>query len=93
MRDLSEESVKEIASRVTTGLTGLDVDLHDHGAEPFVYVETPLRPGLTAKQMDARKAEARSYKLVEPKERLLSYKEFIACQSESHPPRQSAPPA
>ncbi len=61
------------------------------GPEPYVYVETPARPGLTAKQMDKRKAEARSYKLVEPEERLLSYKEFLACQSESHPPRQSAP--
>lgn len=93
MPDLSENDVQEIAAGVTRGLAALDMELKDHGAEPYVYVEVPKRPGLTAEQMDKRKAEAMAYRLVEPEEKLLSHKEFIACQSESHLPRQPAPPA
>lgn len=57
----------------------LNVDFRTvDGPEPYVYVEEPKLPALTAKQMDERKAEAMAYDPVPTGERLLSYKEFCA---------------
>lgn len=76
--ELSEEDVDKIATQVTRGLADLDIEFKEHGAEPYVYVEGPSRPPLTAQEMDKRKSEAMAYDIVPASERLLSYKEFCA---------------